>query len=276
MSATYAADAFAGQAVLVTGGAQGIGLAIVSAFARLGAEVTIADVQLPQAQAAAQTLRGEGLSVQALACDLAEPGQIAELVTAVGEWHQRLDVVIHNAAYFPLTPFAAIDAALLQRTLSVNLMAPFFLAQAALPWMRHRGGGCLLVTSSVTGPRVAYPGLAHYAASKAGVNGFIRAAALELAAEKIRVNGVEPGMIRTPAMANLGDAQVNQAIAASVPLGRLGEPEDIAAAMVFLASPAAAPASPARRWWWTAVRCCRNRCSAYLTLQRCWLQRQLI
>ncbi|WP_440511844.1 SDR family oxidoreductase, partial [Serratia sarumanii] len=139
-----------------------------------------------------------------------------------------------------LTPFAAIDAALLQRTLSVNLMAPFFLAQAALPWMRRRGGGCLLVTSSVTGPRVAYPGLAHYAASKAGVNGFIRAAALELAAEKIRVNGVEPGMIRTPAMANLGDAQVNQAIAASVPLGRLGEPEDIAAAMVFLASPAAA------------------------------------
>ncbi|RTF61480.1 SDR family oxidoreductase, partial [Serratia marcescens] len=91
-----------------------------------------------------------------------------------------------------------------------------------------------------TGPRVAYPGLAHYAASKAGVNGFIRAAALELAAENIRVNGVEPGMIRTPAMANLGDAQVNQAIAAAVPLGRLGEPEDIAAAMVFLASPAAA------------------------------------
>ncbi|MBH2695297.1 SDR family oxidoreductase [Serratia nevei] len=240
MSATYAADAFAGQAVLVTGGAQGIGLAIVSAFARLGAEVTIADVQLPQAQAAAQALRDEGLSVQALACDLAEPGQIAEGVTAVGERHQRLDVVIHNAAYFPLTPFAAIDAALLQRTLSVNLMAPFFLAQAALPWMRRRGGGCILVTSSVTGPRVAYPGLAHYAASKAGVNGFIRAAALELAAENIRVNGVEPGMIRTPAMANLGDAQVNQAIAASVPLGRLGEPEDIAAAMVFLASPAAA------------------------------------
>ncbi len=123
------------------------------AFARLGAEVTIADVQLPQAQAAAQTLRGEGWNVQALACDLAEPGQIAELVAAVGERHQRLDVVIHNAAYFPLTPFTAIDAALLQRTLSVNLMAPFFLAQAALPWMRRAGGGSLLVTSSVTGPR---------------------------------------------------------------------------------------------------------------------------
>ncbi len=96
-----------------------------------------------------------------------------------------------------------------------------------------------LIVAKVT-RRDKATGLAHYAASKAGVNGFIRAAALELAAENIRVNGVEPGMIRTPAMANLGDAQVNQAIAASVPLGRLGEPEDIAAAMVFLASPAAA------------------------------------
>lgn len=240
MKTTYAADAFSGQVVLVTGGAQGIGLAIVSAFARLGATVVMADLQLQKAQDAAETLQQQGWRVQAMACDLADPGQIAELVAAVGQQHLRLDVVVHNAAYFPLTPFAEIDAVLLQRTLSVNLMAPFFLAQAAQAWMQRQGGGCILVTSSVTGPRVAYPGLAHYAASKAGVNGFIRAAALELAGMGIRVNGVEPGMIRTPAMANLGGAEVNQAIAAAVPLGRLGEPEDIAAAMVFLASPAAA------------------------------------
>jgi 3-oxoacyl-[acyl-carrier protein] reductase len=240
MKTPYAADAFSGQVVLVTGGAQGIGLAIVSAFARLGATVVMADLQLQKAQDAAETLQQQGWRVQAMACDLADPGQIAELVAAVGQQHLRLDVVVHNAAYFPLTPFAEIDAVLLQRTLSVNLMAPFFLAQAAQAWMQRQGGGCILVTSSVTGPRVAYPGLAHYAASKAGVNGFIRAAALELAGMGIRVNGVEPGMIRTPAMANLGGAEVNQAIAAAVPLGRLGEPEDIAAAMVFLASPAAA------------------------------------
>ncbi|CAI2526404.1 SDR family oxidoreductase [Serratia liquefaciens] len=240
MNATYAADAFSGQVVLVTGGAQGIGLAIVSAFAQLGATVVMADLQLQKAQDAAEALQQQGGQVQAMACDLADSGQITELIAAVGLQHQRLDVVIHNAAYFPLTPFAEIDAVLLQRTLSVNLMALFFLAQAALPWMQRQGGGCILVTSSVTGPRVAYPGLAHYAASKAGVNGFIRAAALELAAAGVRVNGVEPGMIRTPAMANLGGAAVNQAIAAAVPLGRLGEPEDIAAAMVFLASPAAA------------------------------------
>jgi 3-oxoacyl-[acyl-carrier protein] reductase len=239
MTAIYASDAFAGQVVLVTGGAQGIGLAIVSAFARLGAKVVMADLQLPKAQEAAESLCQQGWQVQAVACDVADAGQIAELVARIGQQHQRLDVVIHNAAYFPLRPFSQIDAELLQRTLSVNLMAPFFLAQAALPWMKRQGGGSILVTSSVTGPKVAYPGLAHYAASKAGVNGFIRAAALELASDNITVNGVEPGMIRTPAMANLGGEALNQAIAAAVPLGRLGEPEDIAAAMVFLASPAA-------------------------------------
>jgi 3-oxoacyl-[acyl-carrier protein] reductase len=239
MTAIYASDAFAGQVVLVTGGAQGIGLAIVSAFACLGAQVVMADLQLPKAQEAAESLCQQGWQVQAVACDVADAGQIAELVARIGQQHQRLDVVIHNAAYFPLRPFSQIDAELLQRTLSVNLMAPFFLAQAALPWMKRQGGGRILVTSSVTGPKVAYPGLAHYAASKAGVNGFIRAAALELASDNITVNGVEPGMIRTPAMANLGGEALNQAIAAAVPLGRLGEPEDIAAAMVFLASSAA-------------------------------------
>lgn len=236
---TYAADLFSGQAVLVTGGAQGIGLAIATAFARLGARVTIADSQAQKAREAALRLVERGWRAGSLACDLADHASARALVEEAARRHDRLDVLIHNAAWFPLTPFDDIDAPLLQRTLSVNLMAPFFLSQAARPWMQKQGGGRILVTSSVTGPRVAYPGLAHYAASKAGVNGFIRAAALELAPDRITVNGIEPGMIRTPAMANLGDDTVNDAIAAAVPLGRLGEAEEIADAMVFLASPAA-------------------------------------
>lgn len=98
------------------------------------------------------------------------------------------------------------------------------------------GAGRLLVTSSVTGPRVVYPGLAHYAASKAGVNGFIRAAALELARSNVTVNGVEPGMIRTREADNLGGASVAAQIARDIPLARMGEPEDVANAMLFLAS----------------------------------------
>ncbi|MBD8194569.1 SDR family oxidoreductase [Pseudomonas fluorescens] len=231
---------FSGKTVLVTGGAQGIGQAIVEAFAWRGARVMIADLRLAQAQALAEDLCVRGCRVEAMALDLANTTAVFDAVKAIDQDWGRLDILVHNAGYFPLTPFAQITPAVLERTLAVNLSALFWLTQAALPMFQRQGGGCVLVTSSVTGPRVAYPGLSHYAASKAGVNGFIRSAALELAGDGVRVNGVEPGMIATPAMGNLGDGQVNADIASRVPLGRLGAPEDIAGAMLFLASDLAA------------------------------------
>jgi 3-oxoacyl-[acyl-carrier protein] reductase len=227
---------FRGKTVLVTGGAQGIGRAIVEAFALRGARVMIADLRLAQAQALAADMNARACQVEAIDIDLADATAVFQRVQEIERDWGRLDILIHNAGYFPLTPFAEITPAILERTLAVNLSALFWLTQAALPMFRRQGSGCLLVTSSVTGPRVAYPGLSHYAASKAGVNGFIRNAALELAGDKVRVNGVEPGMIATPAMDNLGDGQVNDDIASRVPLGRLGKPEDIAGAMLFLAS----------------------------------------
>ncbi|WP_434568571.1 SDR family oxidoreductase [Pseudomonas sp. Z3-8] len=231
---------FSGKTVLVTGGAQGIGRAIVEGFAWRGARVVIADLDLAGAEAVSSDLRASGYPVDAMGADLADATAITQMIAELEQRTGRLDVLVHNAGYFPLTPFAEITPAVLERTLAVNLSALFWLTQAALPMFRRQGQGCVLVTSSVTGPRVAYPGLSHYAASKAGVNGFIRNAALELAAENIRVNGVEPGMIATAAMANLGDAQVNHDIARRVPLGRLGKPSDIAGAMLFLASDLAA------------------------------------
>lgn len=226
---------FAGQTVLVTGGAQGIGRSIVEGFAASGARVLIADLQLEPAQALASELQSRGCEAQALGIDVADEAAIAALLAGL----ERLDILVHNAGYFPLTPFTDITPAILQRTLAVNLSALFWLTQGALPLFERQGKGCVLVTSSVTGPRVAYPGLSHYAASKAGANGFIRSAALELAKRRVRVNGVEPGMIRTSAMGNLGHGAHSADIARGVPLGRLGEPEDIAAAMLFLASDAA-------------------------------------
>ncbi|MFJ4132300.1 SDR family oxidoreductase [Pseudomonas cyclaminis] len=231
---------FSGKTVLVTGGAQGIGQAIVEAFAWRGARVMIADLRLAQAQALAEDMCVRGCRVEAMALDLANTTAVFDAVKAIDQDWGRLDILVHNAGYFPLTPFAQITPAVLERTLAVNLSVLFWLTQAALPMFQRQGGGCVLVTSSVTGPRVAYPGLSHYAASKAGVNGFIRSAALELAGDGVRVNGVEPGMIATPAMGNLGDGQVNADIASRVPLGRLGAPEDIAGAMLFLASDLAA------------------------------------
>jgi 3-oxoacyl-[acyl-carrier protein] reductase len=227
---------FSGKTVLVTGGARGIGRAIVEAFALRGARVMIADLRLAQAQALAAQLKEQACQVEAVDIDLADATAVSRLVHGLERDWERLDILIHNAGFFPLTPFAEITPAILERTLAVNLSALFWLTQAALPMFQRQGAGCVLVTSSVTGPRVAYPGLSHYAASKAGVNGFIRNAAVELACHGVRVNGVEPGMIATPAMDNLGDGQVNDDIASRVPLGRLGKPEDIAGAMLFLAS----------------------------------------
>lgn len=227
---------FSGQVVLVTGGAQGIGRGIVEAFALRGARVVIADLRLPLAQGLADELCERGCQVEAVCVDLADATAVLNGVQALEQRLGRLDILIHNAGYFPLTAFADITPAILERTLAVNLSALFWLTQAALPMFRRQGRGCVLVTSSVTGPRVAYPGLSHYAASKAGVNGFIRNAALELAGLNVRVNGVEPGMIATPAMGNLGDAPLNDTIARRVPLGRLGSAADIAGAMLFLAS----------------------------------------
>lgn len=226
---------FKGRTVLVTGAAGGIGQAIVEGFARGGARVLALDLDPQALQRLVEDQVALGHEVRGEVLDLADPGAIRASLAGL----QRLDVLVHNAAYFPLTPLTEIDPALLQRTLAVNLGALFWLVQGALPLFRRQGDGCVLATSSVTGPRVAYPGLSHYAASKAGVNGFIRNAALELAAFNVRVNGVEPGMVRTPAMDNLGDTALNARIAAGVPLGRLGEPADIAAAMLFLASDAA-------------------------------------
>jgi len=226
---------FQGRTVLVTGAAGGIGQAIVEGFARGGARVLAVDLDPQALQRLVEDQLALGHQVRGEMLDLADPGAIRALLAGL----ERLDVLVHNAAYFPLTAFVEIDPALLQRTLAVNLGALFWLTQGALPLFRRQGGGCVLATSSVTGPRVAYPGLSHYAASKAGVNGLIRNAALELAPFNVRVNGVEPGMVRTPAMDNLGDTTLNARIAAGVPLGRLGEPADIAGAMLFLASDAA-------------------------------------
>ena len=227
---------FGGRVVLVTGAAQGIGAAIARRFAESDAFVAVADPNREASAAQAEALVSAGGDARAYQVDAASRDELDALVAAVERDGGRLDVVVHNAAYFPLTPFEQIDAPTLDRTLSVNLSALFWLAQAALPAFERAGAGRLLVTSSVTGPRVAYPGLAHYAASKAGVNGFIRAAALELARRNVTVNGVEPGMIRTPAAGNLGDASVAAQIARDIPLARMGEPEDIANAMLFIAA----------------------------------------
>ena len=227
------------RSALITGGGRGIGAAIAQVFAQAGARVLIANRTAEAGAAVALALRSQGHVAEAIGCDIGRRGAADEAVAAAVHRFGRLDIVVHNAAINPWAMLEAIDDAALDETLNVNLGACFRLARAALPHWRAQRGGRMLITSSVTGPRVAMPGSSGYAASKAGVNGFIRSAALELAPEGVTVNGVEPGFIAKQGGSLLSDPGRAARIARHIPAGALGRPEDIAHAMWYLASDAA-------------------------------------
>ncbi|MGR4041843.1 SDR family oxidoreductase [Pseudomonas sp. 910_21] len=222
-----------GRIALITGSGQGIGRAIAQVFAARGAKVMLATRSAASGAETQRLIRQAGGTAELLTLDLSTRAAAEQAVTATLEAFGGLDLLLHNAGIFPMQKLAELEDQTLDSTLAVNLKSCFWLTQAALPALRRARAPRIVVTSSVTGPRTAIPGLAHYAASKAGVNGFIRAAALELAEYGITVNGVEPGLIATQAMDNLGDAAT---LSRGIPLGRLGTPEDIAYAMLFLAS----------------------------------------
>jgi 3-oxoacyl-[acyl-carrier protein] reductase len=229
-----------GKVALVTGAGQGIGEGIARCFAKAGASVLIATRTAANGQQVADSIVKEGGIASLLRTDIGKHEEANRAVAHAVDTYGHLDIVVHNAAVYPVIPIEQLSDEDLDRTLSVNLKAGFWLIQAALPHLRKRGGGRILFTSSVTGPNVAMPGTAHYAASKSGMNGLIRTAALEYARENITVNGVEPGYILTPAMAALGTEEEIAAMAKCIPLGKLGAPRDIANTMLFLASDEAA------------------------------------
>lgn len=234
------AFSLAGRVAIITGAGKGIGRAIALVFAAAGASIVVATRTAASGQATVDEITAKGGSASLIVCDVGKRAAAALLVDAALSRFGRIDIVLHNAAVYPMCPIAELSEDMLDETLAVNLKAAFWLTAAALPHLRKSPAPRILVTSSVTGPRVALPGLAHYAASKSGLNGFIRAAAMEYAREGITVNGVEPGLIHTDAIDALGDADAVAAMARAIPLRRLGRPEEIAFAMQYLASDAAA------------------------------------
>jgi 3-oxoacyl-[acyl-carrier protein] reductase len=223
------------KTALVTGGGRGIGAAIVTRFAEAGARIVVANRTLEHAAELAKALNERGFDVEAVAFDDLSRAGLKRLVDAAGR-RNGLDILVHNAGGCPWASLEEMTQDVLHAALRLNLEACFWLTQAAIPHMRRAGRGRILVTSSVTGPRTAMVNASHYAAAKAGVNGFIRAAALELARHKITVNGVEPGFIAKPGRGRLGTPEAIAQIGAHVPLGAMGEADDIAYAMLYLAS----------------------------------------
>lgn len=224
-----------GRVALVTGGGRGIGAAIVRRFAEAGATVIAANRTRDVADALVADLTARGLKAHAVTLTGVDRATIHALVDDAARQHGRLDIAVHNAGGCPWASVEAMDEARLEEALSVNLKAAFWLAQAAIPHMKRNKHGRILVTSSVSA-RIAAAEGAHYSAAKAGVNAFIRGAAFELARDGITVNGVEPGWIAKPGRGRNSVPAVSARIAAYVPMGRVGEADDVACAMLYMAS----------------------------------------
>ena len=224
-----------GKVAIVTGSGQGIGAAIAEVFAGAGAKVLVATRTASHGEKIIQRILKAGGEAALMALDIGVLDNIRKVVRGAVERWGGVDIMVHNAASFLGGPVEGYSEEDLETVLAVNLKACFRLSAACIPHFRKRGGGRLLFTSSVTGPRVAMPGTSYYAASKSGITGFIRTAALELAAERITVNAVEPGYIRTAAMELLADEEGMAQMAKYIPMGYIGAPQDIAYAMLYLA-----------------------------------------
>lgn len=224
-----------GKAALVIGAASGIGKATIIRFLEEGANLILADWEAETGAATAAEL-----GIPFIATDVSKLADVEAAVALAIEHYGRLDIVVQNAGIYPWQLIEQTSVEDWDRVLGTNLRGSFIAARAALPVMKAQGGGRILYTSSITGPHVTSPGHGHYSASKAGINGLIRAAALEFAGYGITVNGVEPGNILTEAIQLHRSPEFIKGMEDAIPLGRLGSPRDVANAFLFLASDDAA------------------------------------
>ena len=225
--------------VLITGAAAGIGLAIARRLARDGLALALNDKNSPALEAIAGELSDAGVEATALPGDISDAAVIDRLALDAGP----VDGLVNCAGIYPVTSVMDLSADEWDRVLGINLRTPFLLSRAVARGMIAAGRGGSIVNISSTASVLARPGIAHYGASKAGLNQLTRVLAVELAPHAIRVNAILPGVIETETVAAaLTTPAARQEMAAKqarIPLGRLGTPEEIAEVAAFLLSPAA-------------------------------------
>lgn len=232
---------FENKVALVTGAASGMGLATAKAFAEAGAAVALADVNEDCARSAAKDLVAAGHKAIGVRCDVADEPEVAALVEQTVAAFGRLDAAFNNAGVqSPAVETADAGGDEFDRVTAINLRGVWNCMKYELRQMRRQESGAIVNCSSIGG-LIGLPGRATYHASKHGVIGLTRSAALEYAARGIRINAVCPGTIDTPMVADMlaKEPEAMSAIMREQPIGRLGRPEEIASAVLWLCSPGA-------------------------------------
>jgi NAD(P)-dependent dehydrogenase (short-subunit alcohol dehydrogenase family) len=227
-----------GRVAVVTGAGSGIGRAVAVAYAREGAAVLVSDVNEAGSRETADSIAAARGRAAVFRADVAKPDDCEAIAAEAVRLFGRLDVACNNAGIGGIVaPVAEQPVNAWDRVIAVNLSSVFYCMRAQIPRMLEAGGGAIVNMASILGA-VAFAGSAAYVAAKHGVLGLTRTAAIEYAARGVRVNAVGPGFIETPLLAGM-DAAARGALVALHPIGRLGQPEEVASLVAWLSSPAA-------------------------------------
>jgi NAD(P)-dependent dehydrogenase (short-subunit alcohol dehydrogenase family) len=229
-----------GETALITGGGTGIGRAIALAFAREGANVSVAGRRLEPLQEVAREIEQGGGKALAIGCDVTDAQEATRAVAETTARFGRLTILVNNAGTLHVSTIETIHEEEWDRVMTVNLKGPFLMSRAALPELRRAGGGAIVNIGSILG-LIGAKERAAYCASKGGVTMLTKAMALDHAHENVRVNCICPAIVETDLVRGLFDRApdgeaLRRARAALIPLGRMGKPEDVGEMAVFLAS----------------------------------------